>query len=739
MAVSKKRSLAEMQNYPHSSQPRECDLQLYEAHALRLHSSTEQALDERLDCEAQELGLEEPPSAESSQIDDGDPSHDSTSTIRSTDRRSGSSSEASRSTGITSPSLDEQLRAGTNVFPVPKRSLQRSISFSEYEKFLEHSMVEQSLSPALPTPPPIPSHVVATPSIFSASSRRSYASIRRGIRRWSTFNRGRSTTSEAKSCVSCRGNLKKSDATYTLLCAHDYCTTCLHSVVEQAMDNLGNMPPTCCGTAVPGSTIKAVLTPEEQQTFLERGLEYAISRGDRVLCPNPYCGELVQKEQNLDPQRPFEMACQYCKGKICKHCTEEAHQGDRECPIDWELEALRQLGDHQIWRRCHSCAALVELGIGCIHMSCTCGAMFCYMCGAVWDAVAGCPNSCNYDEDIIRRREADEEGRERNEREAREREVAEAERALKALEATSRSAENEDIQTLRDRHAEEQEQFIAFEQKQKWTMWARQGQAKLALSEHHTVLERNLTAKHEKTASTLEDRQVSAEMDLRQTLKQERKACAVRLRHMEAYCEVIKTQKLGQPAMSSRVVTDRDLRELHQQYRLRDTMDRSHESRINVMRDRQTKQLETLESRQADEMEKLRASSATELDALQSASALENTCFNQIFASRRARVIARWFREEAILRKRLELESGLAYGSLSPLLWPDAADEGSKAALSTTAAQSVMGASRPARRPSIARACTAPVRQHLVDSFILPASSAAHHGYQHLERSFLIV
>ncbi|EAW06656.1 uncharacterized protein ACLA_083510 [Aspergillus clavatus NRRL 1] len=61
-------------------------------------------------------------------------------------------------------------------------------------------------------------------------------------------------------------------------------------------------------------------------------------------------------------------------------CKRAAHEGD--CPD--EDEEVLQLSEREGWRRCFQCRKVIELGVGCNHITCRCGAEFCYVCGTKW-------------------------------------------------------------------------------------------------------------------------------------------------------------------------------------------------------------------------------------------------------------------------------------------------------------------------------------------------------------------
>ncbi|KAJ8125734.1 hypothetical protein O1611_g7905 [Lasiodiplodia mahajangana] len=43
-----------------------------------------------------------------------------------------------------------------------------------------------------------------------------------------------------------------------------------------------------------------------------------------------------------------------------------------------------QIARRERWQRCQKCFTMVELNHGCFHITCKCGAQFCYLCGAKW-------------------------------------------------------------------------------------------------------------------------------------------------------------------------------------------------------------------------------------------------------------------------------------------------------------------------------------------------------------------
>jgi hypothetical protein len=411
-------------------------------------------------------------------------------------------------------------------------------------------------------------------------------------------------------------------------------------------------------------------------------LQFSTPWEARIFCPNPACGEFIPKRGKIDPKHPFEVVCRKCRTRACSTCKRAAHAFGQDCPADWELDAVLKMGERSGWRRCYKCRTLVELTQGCSHITCRCKAQFCYICGAVWDPVVGCPNYCNGEEELERRRVEEEERIAELEAEKAAREEAEKAAAAEKIESEKRTAESEELNDLRARQINERDRFCAFERKMKWIMWTRHGQAKIDILDRYGDLQSKMKERHLRTATHLEDRQVGAEMELRASLKQAERSVAIRLRHMEAYCDGLGRSAHGNhPA---RTVTERDLRELGQQYNIRDDLERLHQSKINVMRDKQAKQMEQLITRQEEEMEKLGDKQNADLDALEENFGTEEEGFLRLFQGRRIRMRRRWGLVEEMARKRLEGELKVKFAPMQPVDWPDPEEKGDEALESVT-------------------------------------------------------
>jgi hypothetical protein len=185
-----------------------------------------------------------------------------------------------------------------------------------------------------------------------------------------------------------------------------------------------------------------------------------------------------------------------------------------------------------------------------------------------------------------------------------------------------------------------------------------------ALSDYQQQ-QRETHTRHAEALASLENRHLSAEVDLNRTLELERQACETRLRHMQAYCSPRSTVQ----GMPDRVVTKSDYRQLEQQYHLRNGMDNLHASRINVLREKQGKQIERIMAKQEAELETLESDFEHQNEDLDTKFREEERQLQHEFAERKKRLVARWNLAEVIERRKLEIQTGDEYGELPAVKW----------------------------------------------------------------------
>ena len=100
-------------------------------------------------------------------------------------------------------------------------------------------------------------------------------------------------------------------------------------------------------------------------------------------------------------------------------------------------------------------------------------------------------------------------------------------------------------------------------------------------------------------------------------------------------------------------------------------MDNLHKSRINVLREKQGKQLERISAKQESELEALSNDHRQQLVELESAYQAEEDELGRDFGARKQRLMKRWALAEAIERRKLEVETGDSHGALPPVAWEE--------------------------------------------------------------------
>lgn len=195
-------------------------------------------------------------------------------------------------------------------------------------------------------------------------------------------------------------------------------------------------------------------------------------------------------------------------------------------------------------------------------------------------------------------------------------------------------------------------------QRNRFLAWA--SEKRTALSQQHDRLRTAMRTTHESAVEDLaehhahalaeaEDKQVSAEAELREVHERERISSATALKHMETYCAGVYSN--GSP--HGRVITEQDMLLLDNARRERDAMDGKHSSAINVLRGEQGRRIKLRGLRQEREAQELaRGQRMEELEAERAWSA-EAGALEGSLEGKKSRVAWRWELEMAVLAKKL--------------------------------------------------------------------------------------
>lgn len=140
-------------------------------------------------------------------------------------------------------------------------------------------------------------------------------------------------------------------------CGHECCYDCIEIIFTQATRDETLCPPRCCQQTIPIEQHSQILDQDLVNLYHAKQIEF--STKNRTYCHNTECGAFI---------KPGDVGhCRSCGLYTCTSCNKAAHTGD--CPKDSELLHVIELAEQKGWRRCAKCNAMVELSIGCNHIT----------------------------------------------------------------------------------------------------------------------------------------------------------------------------------------------------------------------------------------------------------------------------------------------------------------------------------------------------------------------------------
>lgn len=147
---------------------------------------------------------------------------------------------------------------------------------------------------------------------------------------------------------------------FTTPCHHFYCDQDLATLFRTAMHDRSFYPPKCCGTEIMFDEVKPLLSDELARQFADKKPE--LDDRNPMYCSSSTCSSYISHELRGEDS----VTCG-CGTITCTSCKNTAHAGD--CPEDEALRLTLALAEREGWRRCNECKRLVELSIGCYHMT----------------------------------------------------------------------------------------------------------------------------------------------------------------------------------------------------------------------------------------------------------------------------------------------------------------------------------------------------------------------------------
>ena len=175
------------------------------------------------------------------------------------------------------------------------------------------------------------------------------------------------------------------------LCEHFYHLDCLRKYLKSQIDDSKfplHCPVVSCKRQIGDLDLKEVLSEELLTKYAAFSLSTVVdTQKDLSWCPTPDC-----KFAFVLSEATTELNCPLCNAHYCLKCKAPAHMGKPCQKSDTDEnkmdDAFYELAKGQKFKQCPKCAFWVERSQGCNHMTCRCGASFCYECGGKYGVCA---------------------------------------------------------------------------------------------------------------------------------------------------------------------------------------------------------------------------------------------------------------------------------------------------------------------------------------------------------------
>lgn len=161
-------------------------------------------------------------------------------------------------------------------------------------------------------------------------------------------------------CVSC-DSTAMAQKMCRAACGHLYCQECLCALFDLATTDETLFPPRCCRENIPLTLAEQYLGWDLVRKFERKSVEFSTS--DRTYCFQPTCSSFIDPSTIVGDRA----ACTNCGNSTCTICKSNAHDGD--CPYDDATQILLDVASQLEWRRCYNCRRVIELDVGCNHMT----------------------------------------------------------------------------------------------------------------------------------------------------------------------------------------------------------------------------------------------------------------------------------------------------------------------------------------------------------------------------------
>ncbi|KAI6138444.1 hypothetical protein EDD17DRAFT_394987 [Pisolithus thermaeus] len=171
-------------------------------------------------------------------------------------------------------------------------------------------------------------------------------------------------------------------------CGHYYDIPCIIDLFQSATCDESLYPPRCCKQNIPFFQVQPHFPRALMTQFREKSREF--STLNRVYCAQQTCSRFLgPRTDTTSGTAVYCCPSPNCKTSTCGSCKGRYDGWMHTCRQDQGSEQVLGLGNIEGWARCPGCSQVVELSMGCYHMTCRCRTEFCYLCRAKWK-MCGC-------------------------------------------------------------------------------------------------------------------------------------------------------------------------------------------------------------------------------------------------------------------------------------------------------------------------------------------------------------
>ena len=173
-----------------------------------------------------------------------------------------------------------------------------------------------------------------------------------------------------KNCVICQDPIR--GAQIRAPCGHYYDIGCITDLFQAATRDESLFPPRCCRQPVSLTTVRQHLTPALITLFTEKEKEFTTLK--KVYCANPTCSRFLgPQSRSMVYRNIITCPVSACKTRTCGSCRARVEEGERHtCKAESTDQEVLALGKSAGWARCPGCDQMIELQMGCYHMTCLC-------------------------------------------------------------------------------------------------------------------------------------------------------------------------------------------------------------------------------------------------------------------------------------------------------------------------------------------------------------------------------